>query len=138
MIIKHWQPQDIEVVAEAMIELRKLTFFSTLEDIVVTKEEMAKWLVQVFTEPRSTALLALDEQSLEVKAVVGVTYGELVYPPYLTVMYEWLLYGEDAKSTAMVWSEAKKWARQRGVLLAKRSILQEDVARESIKWEKLK
>lgn len=137
MITKHWEPQDIDVVAEAMIELRKLTFFNTLDDIVVTKEEMAKWLLQVFTDPKSTAILALDEQSLEVKAVAGVTYGGLVYPPHLTSMYEWLLYGEDAKSTAVVWSEAKKWAKQRGVLLAKRSILQEDVSRESIKWEKL-
>lgn len=135
-MIRHWLPTDIAAVAEAMLTLRQGYIYELIPEYQVTNDEMAKWLIQVYTDPRSTAILAVNEDQT-IQAVAGVTYGELTYPPYLRVLYEWCLWSSDRKALAGAWHEAKRWAKARGAVLAKRSSYQEDVTKELVKWEKL-
>ncbi len=135
MIIRHWNQHDLPAVAAAMLDLAQYTFYGHSGEYTTTIEEMTKWLIQMYADDRSTVILC--EEQGEIVAMGGVSYGEMLYPPYLRVLHEWGLWGTSPVYVAKVWKVAKQWGKVRGALFSKRSILQDNRSHEHVKWEKL-
>lgn len=130
-MIRKWQPEDLHLVADALLELKQnATWANELE---YDKEELCKWLLHVFTNHMSAVFL--HDLGGDIHAIVGVTIIRSYLPPHAAIMEEWCLWGSDAQSVMETWAAAKAWGKTRGAMFAKRS--KQEGCREHSKWEKL-
>ena len=132
-MIRKWQPEDLAVVADALLRLHQKTTW--LHDLSVDQEDLTKWLLGLYLNHQVTVFLSDDDQG-HVLAILGVKIDHYYHPPHFAYMEEWCLWGNDTRDIVKLWREARQWGKDRGALFAKRGIL--DGYNEQVKWEKLR